>query len=294
MVGCVIGLDYENPYLNPYKEFQRWKTHSLPRALLEGGRVLQYGARALNEGGFQALPRSLAFPGGAFLGCAAGMLNVPKIKGAHCAIKSGMLAAEAIAEKNLHRLEPGNGVLLQNYDEYFRKSWVYEELYRARNIHPSFHYGLYGGLAYSAIDTYLLRGKAPWTFRWSLADHSRLKKANECKPIEYPKPDGKLSFDLMTSVSRSNTNHNENQPPHLKVKNQQVAIDIVSKQFASPETRYCPAGVYELAHREDGSPYLQVNAQNCLHCKTCDIKDPRQNLEYTVPEGGGGPAYSCM
>ena len=289
-VGFVVALDYENPYLSPFEEFQRFKTHPAIRETFEGGRRICYGARALNEGGLQSLPK-LIFPGGAIIGCSAGFLNVPKIKGNHLAMKSGMLAAEAAASA-LSGETPGN--LLNAYPEAFKASWAHDELYRARNIRPSFHKGLWAGLAYSAIDTYLLRGKAPWTFR-NHADHKALKPKTDFKPIDYPKPDGQISFDRLSSVYISNTNHDDNQPCHLTLKDASVPVQLNLETYDAPEQRYCPAGVYEIVRDDDGSnPQLQINYQNCVHCKTCDIKDPSQNIVWVVPQGGDGPTYTGM
>jgi electron-transferring-flavoprotein dehydrogenase len=284
-VGFVIGLDYENPFLSPFEEFQRFKTHPAIRPTFEGGRRIAYGARALNEGGFQAIPK-LSFPGGLMIGCAAGFLNVPKIKGSHTAVKSGMLAAETV----FRQLQGEAGA---DYRAALEASWIWDELYRARNIRPGFRWGLLPGLAYAALDTYLLRGRAPWTFRHT-PDHLHLKKAAESRPIVYPKPDGKVSFDRLSSVFISNTNHEENQPSHLQLKNPEVAISVNYALYDGPEQRYCPAGVYEFVKSESGQPRLQINAPNCVHCKTCDIKDPTQNINWVVPEGGGGPNYPNM
>ncbi len=287
-IGFVVGLDYGNPFLSPFEEMQRYKTHPAIRPLLEGGKRVGYGSRALSEGGFQSLPK-LTFPGGVIVGDAAGFLNVPKIKGNHLAMKSGMLAAEALAE----HLSGGNGPECTGYAERVRHSWIWDELKQVRNIRPSFHRGLIPGFVYSAIDTVLLRGRAPWTLR-NHADHEQLKKAADSKPMEYPKPDGVLTFDRLSSVYLSGTNHEENQPPHLQLKNPAAAIDVNYKLYDSPETRYCPAAVYEIVHSAESQPRLQINAQNCVHCKTCDIKDPTQNINWTVPEGGGGPNYVEM
>ncbi len=290
-VGFVIGLDYANPHLSPFEEFQRFKTHPSIRPLFEGGRRIAYGARALNEGGFQSLPK-LTFPGGMLIGDTAGFLNVPKIKGTHTAMKSGMLAAEALFEA----LKDGNGAGLEveSYPERLKASWIWDELYRVRNIRPSFHRGLWAGLAYAAVDTYLFRGRAPWTFH-NVADHTQLKKAAECAPIAYPKPDGVVSFDRLSSVFISNTNHEENQPSHLKLADPSVPVSLNLALYDAPEQRYCPAGVYEIVRDDSGAnPRLVINAQNCVHCKTCDIKDPSQNITWTVPEGGGGPNYPNM
>ena len=284
-VGFVVGLDYENPYLSPFEEFQRFKTHPAIRPIFEGGRRIAYGARALNEGGFQAIPK-LAFPGGLVIGCAAGFLNVPKIKGSHTAMKSGMLAAETVFKQL-------QGDAAADYRAALEASWIWDELYRVRNIRPGFRWGLLPGLAYAAVDTYVLRGRAPWTFHHT-PDHLHLKKAAGCTPIAYPKPDGKVSFDRLSSVFISNTNHEENQPIHLQLKKPEVAVEVNFALYDGPEQRYCPAGVYEFVKSETGAERLQINAQNCVHCKTCDIKDPTQNINWVVPEGGGGPNYPNM
>ncbi|HUC63108.1 MAG TPA: electron transfer flavoprotein-ubiquinone oxidoreductase [Alphaproteobacteria bacterium] len=289
-VGFVVGLDYENPYLSPFDEFQRFKTHPAIRPTFEGGRRVAYGARALNEGGFQSIPH-LVFPGGALIGCSAGFLNVPKIKGTHGAIKSAMLAAEAVFET----LGTGDGRgAPASYPEKLKSSWLWRELHRVRNIRPAFRWGLYGGLAYAALDTYILRGRAPWTLRHRHPDNATLKRADRSRRIDYPKPDGKVSFDRLSSVFISNTNHEENQPAHLKLKDASVPIAVNLELYDAPEQRYCPAGVYEIVREGEGAPRLQINAQNCVHCKTCDIKDPTQNIVWTTPEGGGGPNYPNM
>jgi electron-transferring-flavoprotein dehydrogenase len=285
--GFVVGLDYRNPWLSPFDEMQRFKTHPAVRGHFEGGRRVSYGARALNEGGLQSIPR-LTFPGGALIGDAAGFVNVPKIKGTHTAMKSGMLAAETVADA----LAAGGTADLAGYEERLRASWVWQELSQVRNIRPAFaKYGLWGGLAYSAIDTYLLRGKAPWTFHHRHPDNETLLEAEAAPRIEYPRPDGVLTFDRLSSVFISNTNHEENQPPHLHLVDPELAITLNWQRFRSPEARYCPAGVYEIVGAEAGNPQLQINAQNCVHCKTCDIKDPAQNINWVTPEGGGGPNY---
>ena len=285
-IGFVIGLDYRNPFLNPFEEFQRFKTHPAIRPFFEGGRRVAYGARALNEGGFQSIPR-LDLPGGALIGDAAGFVNVPKIKGSHTAMKSGMVAAETM----FRRLsgEPGAEVRRA-----LQESWAWEELRRVRNIRPSFRWGLWVGLAYSALDTYVFRGNAPWTFHHH-PDHLELVKASDARRIDYPRPDGKITFDKLSSVFISNTNHEEDQPPHLRLRDPKKAISVNYRLYESPEQRYCPAGVYEIV-KQDGErePHLQINAQNCVHCKTCDIKDPEQNIDWVAPEGGGGPNYPNM
>ncbi len=288
-VGFVVGLDYENPHLSPFEEFQRFKTHPAIRPTFAGGRRIAYGARALNEGGYQSIPR-LAFAGGALIGCAAGLLNVPKIKGTHTAMKSGILAAEAAFEA----LGEDQAATLEGYEAALRSSWIYDELYRVRNIRPSFHFGFWGGLVYSAIDTYLLRGRAPWTLHHK-PDHAGLKKKTECPPIAYPKPDGEVSFDRNSSVFISGVNHEEDQPVHLRLADPAVPIETNLALYDAPEQRFCPAGVYEILRDDDGgNPRLQINAANCVHCKTCDIKDPTQNINWVTPEGGGGPNYPNM
>jgi electron-transferring-flavoprotein dehydrogenase len=284
-VGFVVGLDYKNPFLSPFEEFQRFKTHPAIRPTFVGGRRISYGARALNEGGYQAIPR-LSIPGGLVIGCAAGFLNVAKIKGSHTAMKSGMVAAETV----LRRL---SGDLTADYHAALASSWVWPELYGVRNIRPGFRWGLWLGLAHAALDTYIFRGHAPWTMRHT-ADHLHLDRASTAQRIAYPKPDGVVSFDRLSSVFISNTNHEENQPPHLKLRDPAKAIDVNYALYDSPEQRYCPAGVYEIVKDEAGKPRLQINAPNCVHCKTCDIKDPTQNIDWVVPEGGGGPNYPNM
>jgi electron-transferring-flavoprotein dehydrogenase len=287
-VGFVVGLDYDNPFLSPFEEFQRFKLHPAIRPVFEGARRVAYGARALNEGGFQAIP-DLVVPGAALIGCSAGFLNVPKIKGIHTAMKSGMVAAESAAQA----LAAGAGpVLLSAFPERLKQSWIWSELARTRNIRPGFHAGLLPGLANAAFET-LTRGWAPWTLRHH-RDNEALREARAARPIAYPKPDGKITFDRLSSVFVSNTNHEENQPSHLKLRDPAVAITVNLARYDSPETRYCPAGVYEIVRNESGDPRLQINAQNCVHCKTCDIKDPMQNIVWTVPEGGGGPNYPNM
>jgi len=291
-IGFVIGLDYTNPHLSPYMEFQRFKHHPAIRPILEGGRRIAYGARALNEGGFQSIPK-LTFPGGMLIGCGAGFLNVPKIKGTHTAMKSGMVAAEAVhAALAQGDAAPGE---IAAYGEDIRKSWVWDELKQVRNIRPSFKWGFWAGLVYSALDTYLFAGRAPWTLKHHGPDHLATKKAADCPSIDYPAPDGTISFDRLTNVSFSSTNHEEDQPAHLTLKDTTVPISVNLAEFDAPEQRYCPAGVYEIVTDEGGdNPQLQINAQNCVHCKTCDIKDPTQNINWVVPEGGGGPNYPNM
>jgi len=292
VVGYVVGLDYTNPYLSPFEEFQRFKTHPAIKGVFEGGRRLSYGARALSEGGIQSLPK-LTFPGGLLVGDTAGFLNVPKIKGTHTAMKSAMLAADAVFEL-LQANPEAQGKQAVGYSASFKQSWLHEELHQVRNIRPSFRWGLWPAMIYSAIDTFLFRGKAPWTLRHKHADHEALRPASECSRIDYPKPDGVLTFDRLSSVFISNTNHSEDQPPHLKLKDAAVPISFNLAKYDAPEQRYCPAGVYEIVGQEEGSPRLQINAQNCVHCKTCDIKDPSQNINWCTPEGGGGPNYPNM
>ncbi|MBT4017912.1 MAG: electron transfer flavoprotein-ubiquinone oxidoreductase, partial [Alphaproteobacteria bacterium] len=290
-VGFVIGLDYENPHLSPFDELQRLKTHPVVRDTFEGGRRIAYGARAINEGGMQSLPE-LVFPGGIFIGCEAGFLNVPKIKGSHTAMKSGMLAAEAVHEA-LTNGDEGQGVL-NSYVEKYENSWIAKELYQARNFRHYFRHGLLAGTILGGIELKVFRGNVPWTLK-SHSDHDKLKKASECKKIDYPKPDGVLTFDKLSSVFISNTNHAEDQPVHLKLKDASIPIETNLALYDAPEQRYCPAGVYEIMTDDDGSnPRMQINSQNCVHCKTCDIKDPTQNINWTVPEGGGGPSYPNM
>jgi len=288
-VGYVVGLGYRNPYLSPYEEFQRFKTHPAIRGFFEGGKRVAYGARAITAGGLQSLPK-LVFPGGALIGDDAGFLNASRIKGSHTAIKSGMLAAEAAVEA----LKAGRSRdELNSYPEAFRSSWLHAELSKARNFKPWMSKGLYLGTLMVGLDQVLFRGKAPWTLHHAHADHEMLKTKDVEKPIAYPKPDGVLTFDRLTDLSFSNTNHNEDQPAHLTLKNKDVPVQINLKTYAGPEQRYCPAGVYEFVD-VDSSPRLQINAQNCVHCKTCDIKDPTQNIVWVAPEGGGGPNYAGM
>jgi len=284
LIGFVVGLDYQNPYLSLFEEFQRFKTHPSLRSLLEGGRPISYGARALNEGGYQSIPK-LEFPGGSLIGCAAGFLNVPKIKGSHTALKSGMIAAEAIYD-TLRRGKP------YTYQDRLEKSWVYEELHKVRNIRPGFQKGLWSGLINAAFETYITRGTSFWTLR-NRADYQQLKPADKCIPISYPKPDGKITFDRLTSLYLCNIQYAENQPNHLLLKDPQKALSINAALYDFPEGRYCPAQVYELV--KDGTESrLQINAQNCIHCKACDIKDPTQNITWIPPEGGSGPNYANM
>ncbi len=288
-LGLVVGLGYANPYLEPFLEMQRYKTHPAIRAFLHGGKRVAYGSRAINASGLQSLPK-LVFPGGALIGCDAGFLNAPRIKGSHAAIKSGMLAAEAAFDALVAARSHDE---LDAYPAAFASSWLHDELHRARNFKPWLDKGLYTGALMFGIDQMVLRGKAPWTLRREKADHEKTKLATECVPIEYPKPDGKLTFDKLSSVFLSNTNHEENQPAHLTLKDASVPVVVNLAQYAGPESRYCPAGVYEFV-KQDGADKLQINFQNCVHCKSCDIKDPMQNIVWVVPEGGGGPNYSNM
>ena len=290
-IGMVIGLDYQNPFLSPYEEMQRFKAHPAVRSLLEGGRRIAYGARALVEGGVQAIPK-LTFPGGMLVGDAAGTMNISKIKGSHTAMKSGMTAAEAILD---HFLTESPETEVVAYANRLKHTWLWEELHKARNIRPAFQWGLMVGVCHSAVDAYVWRGKAPYTLHLQHADHQTLKKAADCKRIVYPKPDGVITFDRLSNLAFSSVNHEENQPAHLQLRDHTVPVKINYALYDGPETRYCPAGVYEFVTESDGTrPRLQINAANCVHCKTCDIKDPMQNINWTVPEGGGGPNYPNM
>jgi electron-transferring-flavoprotein dehydrogenase len=294
-VGFVVNLNYENPYLYPFEEFQRFKLHPSVRHFFEGGKRISYGARAINEGGLQSVPK-LVFPGGALIGCSAGFVNVPRIKGSHNAIKTGMLAAEAA----FAALQAGRaGDELTTYPEAFRKSWAFKDLYKVRNVKPGLRYGLWLGTMLGGFHMWMedlgLGFLTPWTMKHKKGDHESLKPKSQCKPIEYPKPDGKITFDRLSSVFISNTNHEEDQPCHLTLKDASIPIKVNLELYDAPEQRYCPAGVYEIVRNDDGSnPRLQINAQNCVHCKTCDIKDPLQNINWVVPEGGGGPNYPNM
>jgi electron-transferring-flavoprotein dehydrogenase len=291
-LGFVVALDYENPYLSPFEEFQRWKTHPAIRAEIDGGRRVSYGARAINEGGWQSIPE-LVFPGGALIGCSAGFVNVPRIKGTHTAMKSAMLAAEAVfeaitADRSADRLD--------SYPKALRSSWVAKELKLVRNSQPAVsRWGGLGGTLYAGLDMWLgyLGLSVPWTLKHRHADYQTLKRKNQVRPIDYPKADGVISFDRLSSVFISNTNHEEDQPVHLTLKDVDIPVRVNLADYAGPEQRYCPAGVYEFVE-EGGQPRLQINAQNCVHCKTCDIKDPMQNINWVVPEGGGGPNYPNM
>jgi len=289
-VGYVVGLGYENPYLSPYEEFQRYKTHPKIRGFFEGGKRIAYGARAISAGGVLSLPR-LVFPGGCLVGDDAGFLNASRIKGSHAAIKSGMLAAEAA----FAALQDGRGRdSLEAYPESFRGSWLFDELWRARNFKQWMSKGLYTGTLMVGVEQYLLDGKFPWTLHHRHADHECLRPAAAFEPITYARPDGKLTFDRLSSVFISNTNHEENQPCHLTLKDPAVPVAVNLRTYAGPEARYCPAGVYEFVKNESGGDRLQINAQNCVHCKTCDIKDPTQNIVWVAPQGGGGPNYPNM
>lgn len=293
VLGLIVDLNYANPHLSPFEEFQRFKQHPEIRGLLEGGRRLSYGARAIAKGGLNALPRQ-HFPGGLLLGCDAGTLNFAKIKGAHTAMKSGMLAAETVFDA-LTGEEPQDRDL-KSYDRAFRDSWLYDELYRGRNFGPALHrFGILAGGAFNFVDQNLFRGRLPFTLHDRTPDHETLQPASRCKPIDYPKPDGVISFDRLSSVFISNTAHEEDQPCHLFLKEPKLAIEVNLARYDAPEQRYCPAGVYEILREgEAGEPRLQINAPNCLHCKTCDIKDPSQNIVWRPPEGGGGPNYPNM
>lgn len=289
-IGMVIGLDYANPWLSPFEEFQRYKTHPAIRSYLEDGKRIGYGARAITAGGLLSLPK-LTFPGGVLVGCDAGFLNASRIKGSHAAIKSGMLAAEAafdalVADRSHDELTA--------YPEAFEKSWLYEELHKARNFKQWFSKGQTIAVLMTGIEQWLLRGKFPWTLRRQKADHETLQPAASCARIDYPKPDGKLTFDRLSSVFLSNTNHEEDQPIHLTLKSADVPVEVNLAMFAGPEARYCPAAVYEFIKDENGKDKLQINAQNCVHCKTCDIKDPTQNIVWVPPQGGEGPVYTGM
>jgi electron-transferring-flavoprotein dehydrogenase len=289
-VGFVVGLAYANPYLDPYEEFQRYKTHPEIRGFFQGGRRIAYGARAIAAGGLMSLPK-LTFPGGCLVGDEAGFLNASRIKGSHAAIKSGMLAAEAA----FAALRSGrSGDELDAYSTAFQDSWLFDELYQARNFKQWTSKGLYVGTLMVNVEQTLLGGKFPWTLHHRHADHECLRPASECKPIDYPKPDGRLTFDRLSSVFISSTNHEENQPSHLTLKDATVPVALNLAKYAGPESRYCPAGVYEFVKSGDGTDRLQINAQNCVHCKTCDIKDPTQNIVWVTPQGGGGPNYPNM
>jgi electron-transferring-flavoprotein dehydrogenase len=293
-LGFVTGLDYSNPYLSPFEEMQRWKTHPSIKAYLEGGKRIGYGARALTAGGALSLPKTV-FPGGALIGCEAGYLNAARIKGSHAAIKSGMLAADAAYEAVTAGRQHDE---LSAYPEAYEKSWLAQELNQSRNFKAWFKKGLYMGALMTGVEHWLLPRigikSPPWTIHRTKPDHAMLKPAAECQPIAYPKPDNKITFDRLTSVFISNTNHEEHQPAHLTLKDASVPVSVNLALYAGPESRYCPAGVYEFVKNPDNTDRLQINAQNCVHCKTCDIKDPTQNIVWVTPEGGGGPNYSGM
>jgi electron-transferring-flavoprotein dehydrogenase len=291
-LGFVVALDYKNPHVYPFEEFQRWKTHPEIAKILEGGKRVSYGARAINEGGWQSVPK-LAFPGGALIGCSAGFVNVPRIKGSHTAMKSGMLAAESIAVALAANRQHDE---LSDYQATLNESWIAKELKLVQNVGPAVaKYGGDYGTALGAIDMWMrtLKIGLPITMKHH-ADHEGLGRKDVYRPIAYPKPDGVLSFDRLTSVSFSFTNHEEDQPCHLHLKDDRVPVEVNLALYDAPETRYCPAGVYEIVGKEEGAPRLQINAQNCVHCKTCDIKDPTQNITWVTPEGGGGPNYPNM
>ncbi len=289
--GFIIALNYKNPHLSPFAEFQRWKQHPKIRRYLEGGKRIAYGARAVNKGGLQSLPK-LTFPGGMLVGCSAGFLNGAKIKGAHTAIKTGMLAAESV-QKALAAGESA-AAELTDFEPNVKASWVYKELHKGRNFGPGLHkFGNFWGAAFAFIDQNIFFGKLPFTWHNTQPDHESLSKASDAQVIDYPKPDGKLSFDRLSSVFLSSTNHEEDQPSHLKLKDDSIPLSFNLPEFDEPAQRYCPAGVYEIVE-ESGEKQFRINAQNCVHCKTCDIKDPKQNIVWTVPEGGGGPNYSNM
>ena len=287
-IGYVIGLDYKNPYLSPFDEFQRFKTHKEIKKMLEGGKRVAYGARALIEGGFQSLPK-MHMPGALLIGCDAGTLNMPKIKGSHTAMKSGIIAAETIVENIKNKID------LSLYDKKFKKSWIYKELYEARNVKPSFSWGKVLGILFTGLDQIIFRGKLPFTLKHKHADHETLKSLDKVKKIEYPKPDGKISFDKTSSVYLTGTNHRENQPVHLQLKDSNLPISYTLEKYDEPAQRYCPVGVYEVQRDKNNlNPNFVINSQNCIHCKTCDIKEPSQNITWVAPEGGGGPKYGNM
>ena len=302
LVGLVIGLDYENPYINPYKEFQKWKTHPSIKKHLEGGTCISYGARVLNEGGYEAIPK-LTFPGGSLIGCSAGFLNAVKIKGTHTAMKSGMLAAEATFQalsegssvEETGELDESSALEVVAYEEMVKDSWVGKELYEVRNAHQAFKWGVAGGLAYTGLTTHILKGREPWTLSHDKTDSESTKKASEFIPIDYPAPDGRLTFDLLTNLQRAGTFHEEDQPSHLRIKPElaETPEKLSYPVYGGPEQRFCPAGVYEYVD-EGSEKKLVINAQNCIHCKCCSIKMPKEYIDWTVPEGGGGPQYQVM
>ncbi|GBG30209.1 Electron transfer flavoprotein-ubiquinone oxidoreductase, mitochondrial [Hondaea fermentalgiana] len=294
-IGFVVGADYKNPYLSPYQEFQRFKHHPKVKQYLEGGERISYGARVINEGGFQAIPK-LTMPGGVLVGCSAGFLNVPKVKGSHTAMKSGMLAAEAIYDA-LETIEEGDASEVTEYETKLKDSWVYSELKSVRNYAPAFKWGLYAGVVYSGVSGFILRGMEPWTFskHGKMRDCDATEPASKHTPIDYPKPDGVISFDLLANLSTSGTNHEADQPAHLRIKPEKKDMpDESISVYAGPEQRFCPAKVYEYEDDANGKPQLVINASNCLHCKMCSIKMPDEYIRWTVPEGGGGPAYEKM
>ena len=287
-IGYVVGLDYQNPHLSPFDEFQRFKTHLAIRKMLEGGKRISFGARALIEGGIQSLPK-MYMPGALLIGCDAGTLNLPKIKGSHTAMKSGIIAAETIIE------HIKNNTDLSIYETKFKKSWAFKELYAARNVKPSFRWSLILAIIFTGLDQILFRGRLPFTLKHKHADHETLKPVSQMPKIDYPKPDGKISFDKTSSVYLTGTNHAENQPVHLQLKDSNLPINYTLKEFDEPAQRYCPVGVYEVQRDKDNqNPKFVINSQNCIHCKTCDIKEPSQNIIWVVPEGGGGPRYGNM
>jgi len=290
MVGMVVGLDYTNPWLSPFDEFQRYKTHPSIRPYFENAKRVAYGARAITAGGLLSLPK-LVFPGGALIGCEAGFLNASRIKGSHAAIKTGSLAAEAAFEALTAERSQD---ILSAYPIAFEQSWLYEELNKARNFKQWFKKGRLIATLMTGIEQLVFKGKMPWTIHRKKADHECLKPAAECTKIEYPKPDGKLTFDRLSSVFISNTNHEENEPVHLTLKDPSIPVQTNLRVYAGPEQRYCPAGVYEFVQNEQGEDRLQINAQNCVHCKTCDIKDPTQNIVWVAPQGGEGPVYNGL
>ena len=285
-LGYVIGLDYKNPYLSPFDEFQRFKTHPSIKKMIEGGKRISYGARALIEGGLQSLPK-MFMPGALLIGCDAGTLNMPKIKGSHTAMKSGLIAAETINDYLKDKKD------LSIFEDKFKKSWAFKELYEARNVKPSFSWGLILGIIFTGIDQILFKGKLPFTLRHKHADHETLKPSKEMKKIEYPKPDNKITFDKTSSVYLTGTNHIDNQPVHLVLKNPDLPINFTLEKYDEPAQRYCPVGVYEVQKENDYLKFV-INSQNCIHCKTCDIKEPSQNINWVTPEGGGGPKYGNM
>ncbi len=287
-LGLVVGLDYKNPYMDPYQELQRFKTHPHIHKLLSGGKRIAYGARALNEGGIQSIPK-LTFPGGALIGDAAGFMNVPKIKGIHTAMKSAITAAEAV----FPQLQQNEIVECSDYTTQLQNTWLWKELKKVRNIRPGFKAGLLPGLINAALETYIFEGYSPWTLKQK-PDYQCLKLASQVTPIAYPKADNILTFDKLTSVALTNTMHIDDQPCHLKLTDPARMIDVNFKEYASPESHYCPAGVYEITYLENQQPHLQINSQNCIHCKACDIKDPTQNITWTAPQGGDGPNYTAM